>query len=85
MKKDILLQDKLEKYFLKSHTKARTKDLLYGLFTDKERAEFAMRLEIVKRLKKGVAHQKIARSLKVGVSTVTRGAREIKNGRFKHI
>jgi len=85
MTKDLKLQEALEKYFLKSHTQARIRDLLQGLFTDKERKEFALRLEIIKRLKKGVTHQKIAKSLGVGVATVTRGAKEIKNGHFKYL
>lgn len=82
---DIKQQDNLEKYFLKSDTKARVRDLLQGLFTEKERKEFAMRVEIIKRLRKGQSHQKIAKALGVGVATVTRGAKEIKLNRFKYL
>ena len=78
------LQQDLEKYFLKARTPTRIKDLMLGLFTQPERDEFAKRLEIVKRLKKGVS-QKIAKSLDVGIATVSRGARELSQGRFKHL
>ncbi len=58
-------------------------DLLLGLTTDKERHELAQRLEIVKRLKAGEPQAKIAESLGVGVATVTRGSKELAQGRFK--
>jgi TrpR family trp operon transcriptional repressor len=58
-------------------------DLLLGLTTDKERQEFARRLEITKRLIAGEAQHKIAAELGVGVSTVTRGSKELAQGRFK--
>ncbi len=79
------LQQDLEKYFLKARTPTRIKDLMLGLFTQPERDEFAKRLEIVKRLKKGVSQRKIAKSLDVGIATVSRGARELSQGRFKHL
>lgn len=82
---DTKLQLELEKYFTKSNTPARVRDLLLGLFTEKERIEFARRIEIVKRLKKGQSQHKIANALGVGVSTVTRASREIKLNRFKYL
>jgi TrpR family trp operon transcriptional repressor len=36
-------------------------------------------------LKKGVPQRNIAQQLGVGIATVTRGAREIKMGRFKDV
>lgn len=79
------LQIQLEKYILKSNTPARARDLLLGLFTQKERDEFARRVEIVLRLKKGMSQHRIAKSLNVGVATVTRASREIKLDRFKYL
>ena len=85
MTNEIKLQDNLEKYILQSHTKARVRDLLMSLFTEKERTEFAGRVEIIRRLKKGQSQHKIAKALGVGVATVTRGAREMKSQRFKFL
>lgn len=58
-------------------------DLLIGITTPKERDELGHRLEIVKRLLAGETHHKIAGDLGVGVATVTRGSRELANGKFK--
>jgi TrpR family trp operon transcriptional repressor len=58
-------------------------DLLIGITTSKEREEFARRLEIVKRLVAHEPQQKIAHELGVGVATVTRGSKELSQGRFK--
>lgn len=71
--------------FLKNHSKTEMLDFLKGILTPQEIDELAMRLEIVKMIKKGIPHQEIARRLKVGVATVTRGSREIRLGRFKNI
>ncbi len=58
-------------------------DFLYGLTTDKERKELVRRVEIIKRLIAGEAQHGIASELGVGVATVTRGSKELSNGRFK--
>jgi TrpR family trp operon transcriptional repressor len=58
-------------------------DLLIGITTDKERRELTQRIEIVKRLLTGEAQAKIASDLGVGVATVTRGSKELSQGRFK--
>ena len=62
---------------------ALLEDLLVGITTDKERHELAQRLEIVKRLRAGQPQSKIASDLGVGVATVTRGSKELNQGRFK--
>ena len=59
------------------------KDFLVGVTTAKERAELAMRLEIIKRLIAGEPQHKIAQDLGVGIATVTRGSKELSEGRFK--
>lgn len=59
------------------------KDFLIGVTTDKERSELAQRVKIIKRLVAGEPQQKIASELKVGIATVTRGSKELSQGRFK--
>ncbi|HSX05370.1 MAG TPA: Trp family transcriptional regulator [Candidatus Saccharimonadales bacterium] len=58
-------------------------DFLIGVTTDKERSELTQRIEIVKRLIAGEPQQKIASDLRVGIATVTRGSKELSQGRFK--
>lgn len=58
-------------------------DLFTGITTDKERREFARRLEVIQRLLAGEAQAKIASDLGVGIATVTRGSKELAQGRFK--
>ena len=58
-------------------------DFLFGVTTDKERAELTQRVEIVKRLVAGEPQQRMAADLGVGIATVTRGSKELSQGRFK--
>ncbi len=60
-------------------------DFLVGITTEKERNELAQRLEIVIQLFAGVPQQQIAKNLGVGVATVTRGSKELSQGRFKYL
>jgi len=53
-----------------------------GLLTPKEMSEFSKRIKIIQLLKRGINQHQIARELGVGIATVTRGANEIKKGRF---
>lgn len=64
-------------------TAGEVRSFLQGLLTDKELGEIPTRLQIVKLLKKGASQREIAAQLGVGIATVTRGAKEIKSGRFK--
>lgn len=77
--------DELVSEILKMKDKEKVRDFLQGILTPKELLEIPRRLAIVKMLKKGIAHQDIAGKLHVGVSTVTRGSREIQKGRFKYV
>lgn len=61
------------------------KDFLAGLLTQKEIGELAKRIRIIKLLKENIPQHEIARKLKVGVSTVTRGSKELSKGRFKYV
>jgi TrpR family trp operon transcriptional repressor len=58
-------------------------DFLRGITTATERKELGQRLEIIKRLLDGQPQHKIAEDLGVGVATVTRGSKELAEGRFK--
>lgn len=58
-------------------------DFLIAVTTEKEREELVRRVEIIKRLVEGMPQQKIAADLGVGVATVTRGSKELAQGRFK--
>lgn len=58
-------------------------DFLTGLTTSKERRELAMRVEIIQQLLAGIPQQKIAQDLGVGIATVTRGSKELADGKFK--
>ncbi len=58
-------------------------DLFAGITTDKERRELARRLEVIRRLLDNEAQAKIASDLGVGIATVTRGSKELAQGRFK--
>lgn len=71
--------------FLKNKSNEEMLDFLKGILTPREIEKLLTRLQIVKLLKKGLPHQEIARRLKVGVATVTRGSRELRLGRFKKI
>jgi Trp operon repressor len=57
---------------------------LQDLLTPKEYKDMGIRWQIVKRLANHDTHRTIARELKIGIGTVTRGSRELayKNGGF---
>lgn len=75
----------LIKAFLQMKTEEQMRDFLYGILTPKELEELSTRLQIVRKLQSGMKQQNIAKQLKVGVATVTRGSRELKMGRFKYL
>lgn len=60
-------------------------DFLVGILTSSELEQIIIRLKIVKMLKQGVPQHEIASKLGVGVATVSRGAKELKNGRFNYV
>lgn len=60
-------------------------DFLEGILTPKELIEIPNRLAIVKMLKRGISHHDIAGKMHVGVATVTRGSRELQEGKFKNV
>ncbi len=84
MNKSSLL-DALIDAFLKIKTKKEMHEFLVGILTRAELEEIPTRLEIVKMLKAGVSQHEIAKKLNVGVGTVTRGSKELQEGRFKNV
>lgn len=70
---------------MKVDSQEKIENLLKGLLTPKEIEEFAERIRIVRLLKKGVGQHEIAKKLNTGVATVSRGAKEIKEGKFKTV
>jgi TrpR family trp operon transcriptional repressor len=66
---------------------ALMKEFLADLFTPSEFDDIATRLQVVKKLEKGESQRKIAEELGVGIATVTRGSRELrdKKGGFRKV
>ena len=60
---------------------------LQNILTPAELDEIAIRLQIVKLLKKGISQREVAEKLAVSIGTVSRGARELKYGApgFKNV
>ena len=54
-------------------------EFLTDILTPTEFEALALRWQIVKKLKKGETHRSIAEDLGLGISTVTRGSRELRN------
>lgn len=77
--------DQLIRTLLQTKTRSEMLNLLEGILTPQELLEIPTRLEIVKRLKEGIPQQRIAKDLKVGVATVTRGSKELQKGRFRYV
>ncbi len=82
--KQIYLYDLIET-ILKLEDGRQALDFLKGILTPKELSEVVMRLQVVSRLKKGDSQRKIAQELGIGIATVSRGSREIQQGRFEYI
>lgn len=80
-----ITEETLLSVLLTNTKKSEMKELLTSLFTKDERHMFAHRLLIIKMLKDNISQHEISKKLKVGVLTVTRGAREIEKGRFNFI
>jgi Trp operon repressor len=67
--------------------KALLNDFIEDLLTPKEFENIGVRWEIIKRLAKRQHHQAIAEDLHLGVGTVTRGSREMRDreGGFRKV
>lgn len=63
--------------------RALLEDFLVGITTPAERMDFAKRVDIVRMLIEGKPQMQIAQELNVAIATVTRGSKELSEGRFK--
>jgi len=54
-------------------------EFLMDILTPAEFEDLALRWQIVKKLHKGETHREVAGDLGLGISTVTRGSRELRN------
>lgn len=68
----------IAKYLLTAKDEKAMQKLLQGLLTPNEVNEMSKRLEIFALLKRGVSQREIAKQLGVGIATVTRGSRALK-------
>ncbi len=59
--------------------KALLREFMIDILTPAEFDDLALRWQLVKRLSKGETHRAIAGELGLGVGTVMRGARELRN------
>ncbi len=78
---DRYLSDLID-YLLAANDAAAMRRALEGLLTPSEMSEISKRLQIARLLKQGKTQREVARELGVGIATVTRGARELKAGKF---
>lgn len=62
-----------------SHSPMLLDGFLRDLLTPQEYEEIAVRWQIVRLLAEGVPQRTIAKNLKIGIATVTRGSRELSN------
>ena len=60
-------------------------DFLIGILSTTELEQVITRLKIIKLLKKKVPQHEIAENLGIGVATVSRGAKMLKEGRFDYV
>ena len=75
----------LAKILLKLKSIKEFNNMLEVLLTPKERLEIDQRIEIIKRLEKGHSQHKIASELGVGIATVTRGSKVVRNDSYQHV
>lgn len=80
MKYDEKYGKELERLFTSiSKNKTLLHEFLLDLLSPAEYKELAVRVQIIKLLNKKMPHRAISKELKVGVSTINRGARALSN------
>lgn len=72
-------QELVEVFSKISGDKNLMKEFLLDVLTPAEFEGLALRWQIVKKLNKGETHRSVAGDLGLGISTVTRGSRELRN------
>ena len=71
-------RQELLQHLLAARTPKDLEQLLDNLLTPSEMAEISKRLQIFKLLEQGLPQRQIAEQLGVGIATVTRGSRALK-------
>ncbi len=71
-------QRELLDHLLRARSRDELEQLLSDLLTPSELAEISKRLQIFKLLEAGLPQRQIAEQLGVGIATVTRGSRALK-------
>ncbi len=72
-------RDQLLDHLLRMNSRETLDQALRDLLTPAEYTEIIKRLQILRMLQDGVPQRKIASDLGVGIATVTRGARALKD------
>ncbi|MES2224244.1 MAG: Trp family transcriptional regulator [Patescibacteria group bacterium] len=80
-----MAEDALLAKVINQFSEAELPYLFSSIFTKDEMKTFVHRFLIVKKIKEDISQHEIAHKLKVGVATVTRGAKEIQKGKFKFL
>ena len=75
--------NQLIEYLLAVQTPAAMEEALRSLLTPAEFAEITNRLQIFRMLEAGIPQRRIAEDLGVGIATVSRGARALKERQNK--
>jgi len=75
---NIYQQDLLE-HLLTAKDPESMSNILQDLLTPSELSEISKRLQIIRLLKTGMPQRQIAETLGVGIATVTRGSRALKD------
>ena len=75
--------DELLELLISAKDKDALKTLLESLLTASELSEIPKRLQIAKMLRAGIPQREIAKTLRVGIATVSRGSKELKAGNLK--
>jgi TrpR family transcriptional regulator, trp operon repressor len=74
--------DELVTHLLDKKGHDELKNALKGLLTPAELSEVPKRLQIFNMLKAGTPQREIAKTLGVGIATVTRGSRVLQSGKI---
>lgn len=78
-KKDSDYEQALVEHLMAANNNDSLKAALHSLLTPSEFSEISKRLQIFNLLKTGMPQRQIAETLGVGIATVTRGSRALKN------
>jgi len=83
------MENKFIKILQQIKNEKELKAFIEGIFTKSELEQVETRIQIIKSLKNGISQHQIASDLKIGVATVSRGAKELKDDKtqtkFKYV